>query len=109
MIVMLESKNMVVDLTEILFEEVEKTLEYDGKKKTEFIKEAIIHYINEKKRLATIEEMKKGYIEMARLNMEFAELGIQGELTGLIDYEVSLSESEIRDDNGSEKRRYILC
>ena len=53
--------------------------------------------------------MKKGYLEMAQLNIEISELCFDGEMCELKEYEAMLSESDSTDDSDDEKRRYILC
>lgn len=106
---MSSSKRLVVNLSEALYNEFNKALEKDCKKRSEFIKEAIIVYIEEKKRLNLIEEMKKGYMEMAQLNLEISEMGFTNDVNELLEYEVKLSESDLPNDNSGEKRRYILC
>ncbi|CDI50717.1 CopG-family transcriptional regulator [Clostridium tetani 12124569] len=53
--------------------------------------------------------MKKGYLEMGKLNLEIAEVGFASDINSLKEYEAKLSESDWSDDNDSEKRRYILC
>ncbi|AYD39378.1 CopG family transcriptional regulator [Clostridium fermenticellae] len=106
---MSNSKRLVVDLSETLYNEFNKALKEDCKKRSEFIREAIILYIKEKKRLSKIEQMESGYKEMAKLNLEFAEMGFASDMKELKEYEAKLSESDLADDNDSEKRRYILC
>ena len=106
---MSSSKRLVVNLSGTLCDEFDKALMKDCKKRSEFIREAIILYIEEKKKLGLIEEMKKGYKEMAQLNSELSELGLSNELSQLREYEVKLSESDFPNDDGGEKRRYILC
>lgn len=106
---MSNSKRLVVNLSETLYNEFNKALQEDCKKRSEFIREAIILYIKEKKRLDIIEQMEKGYKEMAQLNLEFAEMGFASDMQEFKEYEAKLSESDLADDNSSEKRRYILC
>jgi hypothetical protein len=53
--------------------------------------------------------MERGYKEMAQLNLEFAEMGFACDIRELKEYEAKLSESDLPNDNDSEKRRYILC
>jgi len=103
------SKKLVVNLSETLYIEFNKTLKKDSKKRSEFFREAIILYIEEKKRLSYIDEMKQGYLEMAELNLEIADMGFEIDIKDFKDYEVKLSESDLSNDNNSEKRRYILC
>ena len=46
---------------------------------------------------------------MAKINLEFAEMGFASDIRDLKEYEAKLPESDWSDDNNSEKRRYILC
>lgn len=106
---MLKSKRLVVDISDTLCNEFDEALEQDCKKRSEFIREAIVLYIEEKKKLHFIEEMKNGYMEMAELNQKICEMGFCSDMKELKEYEVKLSESDLSDDDGGEKRRYILC
>lgn len=107
---MSNSKRLVINISEKLCSEFDKALEGDCKKRSEFIREAIVLYIEEKKKLNQYEIMKRGYMEMSKINIEMSELGISSCLDELDQYEVMLSESDFPDDNdNSKKRRYILC
>lgn len=79
------------------------------RKKSEFIRDSLILYIKDKKKLSKIEELKNGYIEMAQMNLDICEMGFAEDMIVLKEYEAKLAESDLPDDNGSEKRRYILC
>ncbi|MPN30118.1 hypothetical protein SDC9_177576 [bioreactor metagenome] len=46
---------------------------------------------------------------MAQMNLEICEMGFAEDMIVLKEYEAKLAESDLPDDNGSEKRRYILC
>ncbi|GAA0733898.1 CopG family transcriptional regulator [Clostridium oceanicum] len=102
-------KKVVVNLSETLYKELDEILKQESKKKSEFFREAIILYIEKKKKLDQIEQMKKGYMEMAKINSDFAESGFVKDIEDLKKYEDMLSESDFPNDNYSEKRRYILC
>ncbi len=83
-------------------------LKDDDKKKSQFIMRSVILYIESKNN--SIENMKDGYLEMASINLEYSELGCACEYEECLEYETWLSESDLSNDNdGSEKRRYILC
>ena len=56
-----------------------------------------------------MELIKRGYKEMAKIDIEICEFGFSSDLEDLNQYEVMLSESDLLDDNSSKKRRYILC
>lgn len=82
------------------------------RKKSEFIKDTLILCIEDKKNkksISKIEGLKKGYIEMAQINLEMCEMGFADDMLVLKEYEAKLAESDLPDDNDSEKRRYILC
>ena len=109
---MSSSKKLVVNLSENLYDEFNRALKEDNKKRDEFIQNAIILYIEEKKKsnkIKLLEMMRNGYSEMAKLNLELAEMGIEYESEQLKEYETRISESDIVDDSDTEKRRYILC
>ncbi|HCW04861.1 MAG TPA: CopG family transcriptional regulator [Clostridium sp.] len=103
------SKRLVVNLSETLERHLEKKSEEKGKKNSQYIKDAIILYIEERKKNEYIDRMKKGYMEMADINVEMAEMGCAEDFINLQDYEVWLTESDLPDDYDSETRRYILC
>lgn len=106
----MSSKRLVVNLSETLYNELNETLKKNSKKKSEFIAEALILYIEEIKKINLIDQMKNGYADMANLNLEISEFGFDNYVDELKDYETHLSESDLPDDNNSsEKRRYILC
>jgi CopG family transcriptional regulator/antitoxin EndoAI len=96
---MMKSKRLIASLSGTLCDELDMAIKNGSEAKCEFMKEAMIVY----------EEMKNGYLEMAELNIEISEMCCAGELSALNEYETKLSESENRDDDGSEKRRHILC
>lgn len=106
---MSHSKRLVVNLSEALFNEFDDALRKDSKKRSEFIREAIILYIEKKKESGFIDEMKRGYVEMAKLNLEISEMGLEKDFNDFSEYEAKLSESDFSNDNNSKKRRYILC
>ena len=97
-----------LSLSEAQFVCANKTIVENTKKRSEFIRDIIILYIEEREKSKKIEKMKNGYAEMAAINLEFSEIGITDDVEELIEYEVKLSECDISDDNSSEKRRHIL-
>lgn len=106
---MAESRKIVVNLPESVLKECDEILNKDDKNMSEFIREAVILYIEERKKYRNRERMKSGYIEMTRINQEIAELGFAMDLNDLCEYEARLAECDSIDDDGGKKRRYILC
>lgn len=103
------SKKVVVKLPESILNECSKFISGDNENMSEFIKRALILYIEESKKHRIRDYMKCGYCEMAQLNLELSECGIQFDVNELCNYEVRLSESDCIDDDDSKKRRYVLC
>ncbi|MCX7884952.1 MAG: ribbon-helix-helix protein, CopG family [Caloramator sp.] len=107
---MTDSKKIVVSLPKNLVDEFDELVNCkSGKNRSQFIREAVILYIKERKQMNMKELMKKGYEEMAAINCELSELGIAADCVELAKYEAGLAESDSIDGTGGEKRRYILC
>ncbi|MHC1719977.1 MAG: CopG family ribbon-helix-helix protein [Clostridiaceae bacterium] len=104
---MSRAKKITVTLPENLLNEFDRLIMEDTKSRSDFIREAIAIYIIEKKQY--FEKVKNGYMEMASLNIEISEMCFEEDIKMLKEYETKLSESDIPDDDDSEKRRYILC
>lgn len=107
---MTDSKKIVVSLPKSLLDEFDELIKCkSGKNRSEFIREAVILYIKERKKTNRVELMKKGYEDMASINRELSELGLGVDCNELAKYEAGLAESDNIDGTGGEKRRYILC
>ena len=106
---MAESKKIVVNLPETVVSEFDEILKKDIKNRSEFIREAIIVYIEERKKYRFRDKMKSGYKEMSQINQEIAEFGFAADLYDLVEYEARLAEGASIDDDDGKKRRYILC
>ena len=107
---MSENKKIVVSLPESLLEEFEEVLDCKSTScRNQFIREAVVAYIKERKKINVRELMKMGYEEMAEINSEIAEFGIHCDYMDLAKYEAVLAESDMVDGTVRKKRRYILC
>lgn len=62
--------------------------------RSEFIREAMKLYIRERHRIEIREKMRRGYEEMARINIEWTEIGVKTDNYTLEVYESILSECE---------------
>jgi len=65
-------KRIMISLPESLLEEVDGLASIEKRNRSEFVREAMKLYITEKKRRNLKEQMKKGYQEMAKLNLQLA-------------------------------------
>ncbi len=70
---MAESKRIIVSLPDSLLKEVDSIVSLERKNRSEFIREAMRLYIRERKKMEIREQLKKGYVEMAALNLALAE------------------------------------
>ncbi|WP_207644309.1 CopG family ribbon-helix-helix protein [Desulfolucanica intricata] len=65
-------KRIMISLPDNLLEEVDGIAAAESVNRSEFIREAMKLYIAERKRRILREQMKKGYIEMANINLALA-------------------------------------
>jgi CopG family transcriptional regulator/antitoxin EndoAI len=65
-------KRVMISLPDALLEEVDGIAAAEQLNRSEFIREAMKLYIAERKRRKLREEMKRGYIEMAKINLALA-------------------------------------
>jgi CopG family transcriptional regulator/antitoxin EndoAI len=65
------SKRIMVTVPENLLSEVDDLVSGGSKNRSEVIREAIWFYLRERKRGLFQEQMKKGYLSMAGINLEF--------------------------------------
>jgi len=66
------SKRIIVTVPESLLSEVDYITEYECKNRSQIVREAITFYLGERKKVLMIEQMKKGYLEMAEINLTLA-------------------------------------
>ena len=91
---MAETRNIMVSLPNNLLEEVDFIVSMEEKNRNEFIKEAMKLYIREKRKLEVSEKLKDGYVEMSKINLSFAEMGLGQDMEELDIYEVKLTGCE---------------
>lgn len=65
-------KRIMISLPDSLLAEVDNIVEEERVNRSEFIREAMRLYISERNRRILREQMKKGYLEMAKLNLALA-------------------------------------
>jgi CopG family transcriptional regulator / antitoxin EndoAI len=89
-----ESKRIIVSLPDSLLREVDCIVAIEKKNRSEFIREAMKLYIREMRKNEVRENMKRGYREMAGINLALAELGVSVDSQALESYEARISESD---------------
>ncbi|MDD4169009.1 MAG: ribbon-helix-helix protein, CopG family [Desulfotomaculaceae bacterium] len=65
-------KKIMICLPNSLLDEVDRIAAAEKLSRSEFIREGVKMYIEDRKRQILIEQMKKGYLEMANINLALA-------------------------------------
>jgi len=75
------SKRIIITVSQNLLAEVDDIMVTECKNRSEIVREAIRFYLKERKKNLMIEKMKKGYMEMAEINLRIASenIGIEEE------------------------------
>lgn len=76
---MADLKRIMISLPNTLLEEVDGMVALENKNRSELIREAMRLYIGDKKRRYLREQMRKGYQEMASINLSLAQEGLPSE------------------------------
>lgn len=87
-------RKISVTLPDFLVEETDRLASSLNRSRSEFIALAVNHYINENRKIELKEQMKKGYLEMGRINLSLAEDSRLSDESACKIYEDFLSESE---------------
>ena len=66
------SKRINISIPTQLLSEVDRFMALDNKNRSEVVREAISLYLSQRKRDLIIERMKRGYLEMAEININIA-------------------------------------
>ncbi|NLY10243.1 MAG: ribbon-helix-helix protein, CopG family [Firmicutes bacterium] len=82
----------MVSVPNKLLLEVDKLVKEENGNRSQFVREAIQHYILERKKRLLRERLKEGYQRMAALNLVLAEEGAG--MDPLEEYEKELAEAE---------------
>ncbi|MCC5909078.1 MAG: ribbon-helix-helix protein, CopG family [Clostridiaceae bacterium] len=91
---MADSKRIMISLPESLLKEVDNIVSIEETNRSEFVREAMKLYIREKNKIKLREKMKRGYQEMASINLAMAEAGLSMDVSSLEDYEAEIAECE---------------
>jgi len=88
-----QTRRIVVSLPESIIEEVDIIVSTEKKDRSEFIREAIYSVLLERRKAGIREQMRRGYIEMAHINLTLAKDLCQAEEEATACYESSLAWS----------------
>lgn len=84
---MAETRRIVVCLPESIIEEVDDIVSTEKKDRSDFIKEAIYTVLLERRKAGIREQMRQGYVEMAKINLSLAKDLCQAEEEATLCYE----------------------
>ena len=91
---MSQLKKVLITVPDSLLEAVDSAAKVENVNRSEFVREAMKMYLSERKKRARKEQLKKGYQEMAELNLSIAETYFVAEEEALSAYEEKLAECE---------------
>ncbi|MDD2421682.1 MAG: ribbon-helix-helix protein, CopG family [Heliobacteriaceae bacterium] len=84
-------KRIQVSLPQSLLSELDRILLTENMNRSQLIREAVNLYMVEHKRKVLRDQMRQGYIEMARINLELAMEGFAAEVDAELLYEARLA------------------
>jgi len=87
-------KKILISLPDTLLSEVDNLATAQKINRSEFIREAMKLYIHERKKADIASSLKKGYEEMAMINLEIAEFCLEADNIQQQSYEEKLAECE---------------
>lgn len=91
---MSRQKKILISLPDALLTEVDNLATAQKVNRSEFIREAMKLYIRERKKADITLKLKKGYEEMAKINLELAEYCLDADNIQQQSYEEKLAECE---------------
>ena len=94
MVVLAHLKKILVSLPDSLLQEVDSIVTVEKINRSELVREAMKLYIRERRRIEMRDKMKKGYQEMAEINLKLAEMCFDADSELQLNYEEKLAECE---------------
>lgn len=89
-----QQRKIIVSLPESLLSQIDDFVCKENTNRSKLIREATKLYMQQKRKEELAEEMKKGYIEMGKINLSYAEHCLVADNEVLYSYEEKLSECE---------------
>lgn len=91
---MAQLKKILISLPDNLLKEVDSIVAMEKINRSEFVREAMKLYIREKRRIEMRDRLKKGYQQMAEINVKLAEICFEADNDQQQKYEDGLRELE---------------
>ncbi len=87
-------KKILISLPDNLLKEIDHIVSVEKTNRSEFVREAMKLYLREKRKIQMRDRMKKGYLEMAEINIGLAEMCFEADSDQQLKYEQRLGELE---------------
>lgn len=87
-------KKILISLPDTLLTEVDNLAVAQNTSRSQFIREAMSQYVDNKRYARCADALKKGYEEMADINLEIAEFALEADNIQQQSYEEKLAECE---------------
>ena len=91
---MSQLKKVLITVPDSLLEAVDSAAKVENVNRSEFVREAMKMYLSERRKHTRREQLKKGYQQMAELNLSLAEVYFDAEEEAFSSYEEKLAECE---------------
>ncbi|MBO5733752.1 MAG: ribbon-helix-helix protein, CopG family [Clostridia bacterium] len=91
---MSQLKKVLITVPDSLLEAVDSAAKVENINRSEFVREAMKMYLSERRKHTRKEQLKKGYQQMAELNLSLAEVYFDAEEEAFSSYEEKLAECE---------------
>lgn len=91
---MSQLKKVLITIPEPLLEEIDQVCSCEKSNRSEFVREAMRCYLEEKRKHSLKEQLKRGYQEMAGINLDIAGMYFDLEEEQFSGYEEKLAECE---------------
>lgn len=75
----MNTKRIMISLPDQLLQEVDGIVESENSNRSEFVRQAMRQYLLERKKKVLRESMQRGYMEMAKINLNMASEAFQAE------------------------------
>lgn len=91
---MSQVKKILISVPDSLLQEVDAMVSHEKSNRSRLIQRAVMLYIKERKKAELKEQMKKGYREMADINLRLAEICFPADSVSEFCCEETLAESD---------------
>ncbi len=92
--ILAEQRKILISVPDNLLKEIDYIVSVEKINRSEFVREAMKLYIREKRKIQMRDKMKKGYQEMADINIRLAEMCMDADHDQQYKYEERLGELE---------------